>query len=130
VGCGNPRQLAPTASCVTLTHQALPDVSITTNRAPLKTAWAYAVARRLGFDVEEALSLAHVYVHIGSLKHALALGNVLNAHDTRDAEEEIRELPGESSYHVPGTRKRERERDVVEEKVGSSQPWVGLLRSK
>ena len=110
-----------------LTYQALLAVSVTVNRAPIKTAWAYCVARRLGFDVEESLSLAHVYVHIGSLKHALSLGNILNAQETRDAENEIRELPGESDYHVPGKRKRE---EVEEKKVGSSQPWVGLLRSK
>lgn len=93
----------------------------------MKTAWAYVVARRAGFDVEESLSLAHVYVHIGSLKHALALGNILNAAETRAAEEEIRELPGESAYHVPGS---SRKKEVVEKSVGSSQPWVHLLKSK
>lgn len=102
-------------------------MNVTVNRAPIKTAWAYCVARRLGFDVEESLSLAHVYVHIGSLKHALTLGNILNAQETRDAEEEIRELPGESAYHTPGKRKR---KDAEESVVGSSQPWVGLLKTK
>lgn len=104
---------------------------MTVNRAPVKTAWAYSVARRRGFDVEESLSLAHVYVHIGSLKHALALGNILDAEQTKDAEEEIRELPGEADYRRPySSPQKKRRGEVVEKAVGSSQPWVGLLKSK
>ncbi|BEI80468.1 hypothetical protein CcaverHIS002_0109970 [Cutaneotrichosporon cavernicola] len=76
-------------------EQLIP-VTVTVNRAPVKTAWAYTVARRLGFDAQESLSLAHVYVHIGSMKHALNLGNIYDAAQTRDAEDEIRELPGEA----------------------------------
>lgn len=114
------------------TQQLIP-ITVTCNRAPIKTAWAYTVARRLGFDAQEALSLAHVYVHIGSMKHALALGNIYDAAQTRDAEEEIRELPGEHDYKRPGapTSPVRRRWEKPEPKaVGSSQPWVMLLRSK
>lgn len=79
--------------------------------------------------MQESLSLAHVYVHIGSLKHALALGNILSPEKTRDAEEEIRELPGEADYRKPYTSPHKRKR-FEDKAVGSSQPWVGLLRSK
>lgn len=103
---------------------------MTVNRAPIKTAWAYTAARRRGFDVQESLSLAHVYVHIGSLKHALALGNILDPEQTRDAEEEIRELPGEAGYRRPGHSPQKRKWETEEKPVGSSQPWVGLLRSR
>ncbi|KLT41565.1 hypothetical protein CC85DRAFT_320100 [Cutaneotrichosporon oleaginosum] len=113
-------------------EQLIP-VTVTVNRAPVKTAWAYTVARRLGFDAQEALSLAHVYVHIGSMKHALSLGNIYNAQQTHEAEEEIRELPGEADYRRPGAptspQKRRGRGEVVEKAVGSSQPWVMLLRT-
>lgn len=113
--------------------EAVLPVSLTCNRAPIKTAWCYAVARRLGFDVAEALSIAHVYVHISSLKHALGLGNILDAQQTREAEEEIRELPGEHDYRKPADNSRSwrHNRDAkVEKAVGSSQPWVGILKAK
>ncbi len=109
-------------------------MTVTVNRAPVKTAWAYTVARRLGFDAQESLSLAHVYVHIGSMKHALALGNIYDAQQTREAEEEIRELPGEAEYRRPGApaspKPKRRWAEPVEKAVGSSQPWVMLLRTK
>ncbi|GMK57676.1 hypothetical protein CspeluHIS016_0405100 [Cutaneotrichosporon spelunceum] len=114
-------------------EQLIP-VTVTVNRAPVKTAWAYTVARRLGFDVQESLSLAHVYVHIGSMKHALALGNIYDAAQTRDAENEIRELPGEAGYRRPGApnspQKRKGWQETVGKPVGSSQPWVMLLGTK
>ncbi|KAL1412956.1 hypothetical protein Q8F55_000705 [Vanrija albida] len=116
-----------------LDPERLLDVSVTVNRAPVKTAWAYAVARRRGFDAQEALSIAHVYVHIGSLKHALALGNVLNAQEAREAEDEIRELPGEENYRrderQDWRKKRRGELEPVVS-VSSGQPWVGLMRQK
>ncbi|TXT13506.1 hypothetical protein VHUM_00873 [Vanrija humicola] len=117
-----------------LDPERLLDVSVTVNRAPVKTAWAYAVARRRGFDAQEALSIAHVYVHISSLKHALVLGNVLNAQQTREAEEEIRELPGEENYRRPDDanawRKRRRGEAEPAVSVSSGQPWVGIMRAK
>jgi hypothetical protein len=51
------------------------------------------VAETIGFDRQEALSLAHVHVHISSLKHALMLGNILNPQETKEAQEEMAELP-------------------------------------
>jgi hypothetical protein len=73
--------------------EALIPISITTNRAPVKTAWAFVVSERLGFDRQEALSIAHVFVHFSSMKHALMLGNIYNKQETREAEEEMAELP-------------------------------------
>lgn len=120
--------------------QKLIPLTVTTNRAPVKTAWAYTVAQRLGFDVQESLSIAHVYVHISSLKHAIMLGNILNPKETKEGLEEIRELPGMSSWGMKGKaretewerrarEKEEKERKERDEK-GSSQPWVGMLRAK
>ncbi|ORX37955.1 hypothetical protein BD324DRAFT_410162 [Kockovaella imperatae] len=116
-------------------------VSITVNRAPLKTAWAYTVALRLGFDIEEALSIAHVYVHLSSLRHALMLGNILNKQETKEAEEELAELPGGDDQKWSLKRKKVHDTNSrdwrnkgkeksVSEIVGSSQPWVQILRAK
>lgn len=112
--------------------QSLIPVTLTTNRAPVKTAWAYTVARRLGFDLQEALSIAHVYVHFSSLKHALKLGNILNAQETKDAEEEIMELPGQEKDPSTGNKGKGRMWGNAKEGVRgqSSQPWVGILRAR
>lgn len=102
---------------------------MTVNRAPVKCAWTYVVARRLGFDAQEALSIAQVHVHISSLKHALFLGNVLNAQQVKEAEDEIRELPGEHDFKAKVTTK-DWKRAKPQPAVGSSQPWVGIMNSK
>ncbi|KAL7424929.1 hypothetical protein Q5752_000616 [Cryptotrichosporon argae] len=113
-------------------EQLIP-VTVTVNRAPVKTAWAYAVARRLGFSAAEALSLAHVHVHIASMKHALSVGGILNAQEEREAREELEELGenvrGKVKVEQDKSRRGWREEKVVLA-VGSSQPWVSLLRSK
>lgn len=95
---------------------------------------------KLGFDVQEALSIAHVYVHLSSLKHALMLGNILNKEETKEAQDELAELPGDEGkgrwYSKPSEKKRKLrpgEKDEKEEQtkaIGSSQPWVGILRAK
>lgn len=113
-------------------------LTVTVNRAPVKTAWAYVVARRMGFDVQESLSIAHVYVHISSLKHALMLGNILNPAEAREAEEEISELPGENGGMADGKGGAGRNKGKGKvwgharegERGGSSQPWVGILGAK
>jgi hypothetical protein len=116
--------------------EALIPISITTNRAPVKTAWAFVVSERLGFDRQEALSIAHVFVHFSSMKHALMLGNIYNKQETREAEEEMAELPDGAKWvkKKPETtwnrKKRGREEEKEAEAVQSSQPWVGLLRAK
>ncbi|EIW71720.1 hypothetical protein TREMEDRAFT_28164 [Tremella mesenterica DSM 1558] len=112
--------------------ESLIPLTVTTNRAPVKTAWVFVVAQRMGFDTQESLSIAHVYVHLSSLKHALMLGNILTPQETKEAEEELRELPGEekrrkvSSGKLRGRGRKEEEDDV---KVGSSQPWVGIMKA-
>jgi len=95
----------------------------------------------MGFDTQEALSIAHVYVHLSSMRHALKLGNIYNKEETREAEDELAELPG-ADVRVGGRREdkwaargrgrgrgRDKE-DTRENVVGSSQPWVGILRAK
>jgi len=117
-------------------QQVLIPVSITTNRAPVKTAWAFVVCERLGFDRQEALSLAHVFVHFSSLKHALMLGNILNKQETKEAEEEMAELPDGAKWIkkkpevIWNKKKRGREDEKEADAMQSSQPWVGLLRAK
>jgi hypothetical protein len=93
----------------------------------------------MGFDPQEALSIAHVYVHLSSMRHALKLGNIYNKEETREAEDELAELPGadvrvgakvEDKWAARGRgggRGKEEKRESV---VGSSQPWVGILRAK
>jgi hypothetical protein len=120
--------------------QVLIPVSVTVNRAPVKTAWAYTVALRMGFDVQEALSIAHVYVHLSSMKHALMLGNILNKEETKAAEEELRELPGDEPWFLKkkaekeaqskyGWNRKGKQKEVANP-IGSSQPWVGILKAK
>ncbi len=101
---------------------------------------------KMGFDIQESLSIAHVYVHLSSLKHALRLGNILNKEETKEAEDELAELPGEENGWL--ARKKEREqggkgkgkgrsgwgrdkgRSEEDAVIGSSQPWVGILRAR
>ncbi|WWC73474.1 uncharacterized protein I206_107444 [Kwoniella pini CBS 10737] len=122
-------------------EQLLP-LTLTTNRAPVSTAWAYTISRRLGFDVAESLSLAHVYVHISSLKHALMLGHILNEIETREAKEEIEDLPG-GEINLPSNIRRQDKAKIRKKHFGqkhvaeeeskvireSSQPWVGIMRA-
>lgn len=96
----------------------------------------------MGFDIQESLSIAHVFVHLSSLKHALMLGNILNKEETKEAEDELAELPGEENGWL--AKKKEREspkkakgamgwrREVKDDRnvIGSSQPWVGILRAR
>ncbi|KAG2056353.1 hypothetical protein BDR06DRAFT_1006064 [Suillus hirtellus] len=44
------------------------------NRAPLMTAWATVVAERLGFEREEALSIASVYTEMNAISKGVSLG--------------------------------------------------------
>lgn len=84
--------------------------------------------------------MAHVYVHLSSLKHALMLGNILNKQETAAAQEELNELPGadpdrwkkkEDRIRGPGWKGKQRaEAEAAQAKVGSSQPWVGILRAR
>jgi hypothetical protein len=64
------------------------------------------------------------------------LGNILNKQETREAEEEMSELPDGAKWVKKkpeaqwSGRKRGREEDKEQEATQSSQPWVGLLRAK
>ena len=77
------------------------------------------------------------------MKHALMLGNILNKEETREAEAEVRELPGLERWGKKTERDRGREswrgkgrgRGGMGEKeevksIGSSQPWVEIMRSR
>ncbi|KAF7332077.1 Glutamine synthetase [Mycena kentingensis (nom. inval.)] len=46
------------------------------NRAPLLTAWATLVAEKLGFQREEALSIASVYTEINAISKGISLGKL------------------------------------------------------
>lgn len=127
--------------CGVADGKAILPITITTNRAPVKTAWAYVVCRRLGFDAQESLSIAHVYVHINSLKHALMLGNILNPRETKEAEEELAELPGYKAVTVDENdrwarrdkgkgKRRGYERITNKADQGNSQPWVEIMNTK
>ncbi|ODO00659.1 hypothetical protein L198_02982 [Cryptococcus wingfieldii CBS 7118] len=117
--------------------EQLRGVKITTNRAPVKTAWAYTIALRLGFSHPESLSLAQAYVHINSLKHALKLGGILGEQEAKEARRELEELPGGADMSRLGREKRQKTargsggRDVPFVGVGdSAQPWVDILGAK
>ncbi|WVR08251.1 hypothetical protein IAU60_005298 [Kwoniella sp. DSM 27419] len=127
---------------VTDLEQLVP-LTLTTNRAPVSTAWAYVISRRLGFDQSESLSIAHVYVHISSLKHALMLGNILGEQETREARMEVEELPGgekelpaklrrnkDDEKRRGGWRGKAKGRETVRDVASSAQPWVQLMRAK
>ncbi|THH05629.1 hypothetical protein EW146_g9851, partial [Bondarzewia mesenterica] len=44
------------------------------NRAPIMMAWAFIVAERLGFQREEALSIASVYTEMNAISKGISLG--------------------------------------------------------
>ncbi|KAJ8587433.1 hypothetical protein M405DRAFT_310780 [Rhizopogon salebrosus TDB-379] len=57
-----------------LDEEVLKTKSTVVNRAPLMTAWATIVAERLGFEREEALSIASVYTEMNAISKGVALG--------------------------------------------------------
>ncbi|KAH9844273.1 uncharacterized protein C8Q71DRAFT_793820 [Rhodofomes roseus] len=48
--------------------------STAVNRAPIMMAWAFVVAERLGFQREEALSIASVYTEMNAITKGVSLG--------------------------------------------------------
>lgn len=64
------------------------------------------------------------------------LGNILNQQETREAEEEVADLPDGAQWIKKKVepkaygRKRAREEELEQSTAASSQPWVGLLRAK
>ncbi|OWZ77809.1 hypothetical protein C365_03564 [Cryptococcus neoformans Bt85] len=110
----------------------LQGIRVITNRAPVKTAWAYSICMRLGFTHLESLSFAQAYVHINSLKHALMLGNILGEEETREAQRELEDLPDgeQGSWSKKRGRKPGKDQVTATVAVRSSQPWVGILGSK
>ncbi|KAL4076062.1 hypothetical protein J3A83DRAFT_4089915 [Scleroderma citrinum] len=64
------------------------------NRAPLMTAWAMIVAERLGFQREEALSIASVYTEMNAVTKGVSLGLI-----DESRKKEIETLPeGKQPY--------------------------------
>ncbi|KAK7060563.1 hypothetical protein VNI00_001329 [Paramarasmius palmivorus] len=57
-----------------LDEEILKTKSTVVNRAPLMTAWATVVAERMGFQREEALSIASVYTEMNALSKGVSLG--------------------------------------------------------
>ncbi|KGB78053.2 hypothetical protein CNBG_4140 [Cryptococcus deuterogattii R265] len=113
-------------------REQLQGIRVITNRAPVKTAWAYVICMRLGFNHLESLSFAQAYVHINSLKHALMLGNILGEEETRDAQMELEDLPdgGQGNWSKKKSTRPGRDQITPTAAMGSSQPWVGILGSK
>jgi hypothetical protein len=61
------------------------------------------------------------------------LGNILNAGETREAEAELRELPvelGRGGWRGRGKGKSKADEEEAAAVIGSSQPWVGILRAR
>ncbi|TFY56315.1 hypothetical protein EVJ58_g7720 [Rhodofomes roseus] len=54
--------------------QILMKKSTAVNRAPIMMAWAFVVAERLGFQREEALSIASVYTEMNAITKGVSLG--------------------------------------------------------
>lgn len=48
--------------------------STVVNRAPIMTAWSFIVAERLGFQREEALSIASVYTEMNAISKGVSIG--------------------------------------------------------
>ncbi|KAG0709713.1 hypothetical protein DFH29DRAFT_885492 [Suillus ampliporus] len=57
-----------------LDEAVLKTKSTVVNRAPLMTAWATVVAERLGFERQEALSIASVYTEMNAISKGVSLG--------------------------------------------------------
>ncbi|KAJ7228585.1 hypothetical protein GGX14DRAFT_547571 [Mycena pura] len=57
-----------------LDEDILKTKSTVVNRAPLLTAWATLVAERLGFQREEALSIASVYTEMNAISKGVSMG--------------------------------------------------------
>ena len=112
------------------------------------TAWAYIIAEKMGFERVEALSLgelvfffhhiswvhllklsslrvASVFTSITSTHHALALGNVYNDKERRDAELEVSFVPGGGSGKGRSSKAADEEREG-----GYAQPWVSIMGRK
>ncbi|KAI3612201.1 hypothetical protein WG66_012156 [Moniliophthora roreri] len=65
----------------TVDEEVLQTKSTVVNRAPLMTAWATVVAERMGFQREEALSIASVYTEMNALSKGVSLGIFENGKD-------------------------------------------------
>ncbi|EIN10463.1 hypothetical protein PUNSTDRAFT_100008 [Punctularia strigosozonata HHB-11173 SS5] len=57
-----------------LDEEVLRSKSAVVNRAPLMTAWATVVAEALGFQREEALSIASVYTEMNAISKGVSIG--------------------------------------------------------
>ncbi|KAF7292392.1 Glutamine synthetase [Mycena chlorophos] len=57
-----------------LDEEVLKTKSTVVNRAPLLTAWATLVAERVGFQREEALSIASVFTELNAISKGIAIG--------------------------------------------------------
>ncbi|CCM03183.1 uncharacterized protein FIBRA_05305 [Fibroporia radiculosa] len=63
-----------TYGCLFSDAQILKPKFTVVNRAPIMMAWAFVVAERLGFQREEALSIASVYTEMNAISKGVSLG--------------------------------------------------------
>ncbi|KIP10711.1 hypothetical protein PHLGIDRAFT_100851 [Phlebiopsis gigantea 11061_1 CR5-6] len=57
-----------------LDEEVLRSKFVVVNRAPIMMAWSFVVAERLGFQREEALSIASVYTEMNAISKGVAIG--------------------------------------------------------
>ncbi|EJD53607.1 hypothetical protein AURDEDRAFT_95872 [Auricularia subglabra TFB-10046 SS5] len=57
-----------------LDEEAIQSESVITNRAPVMTAWAMIVGERMGFQREEALSIASAYTEMNAISKGVSIG--------------------------------------------------------
>ncbi|KAJ7129582.1 hypothetical protein C8R44DRAFT_82192 [Mycena epipterygia] len=81
-----------------LDEEILKTKTTVVNRAPLMTAWSTLVAERLGFQREEALSIASVYTELNAISKGVSMG-----------------------IYKKGTER------AMEAPIGGSQPYVELM---
>ncbi|KAH7914198.1 hypothetical protein BJ138DRAFT_1057479 [Hygrophoropsis aurantiaca] len=78
-----------------MNEEVLKTKSTFVNRAPLMAAWATVVAERLGFEREEALSIASVYTEMNAISKGVAIGVY-----SSDKTKETSSIPGAVQPYV------------------------------
>ncbi|PCH41074.1 hypothetical protein WOLCODRAFT_162792 [Wolfiporia cocos MD-104 SS10] len=71
-----------------LDEQVLSTKFAVVNRAPIMMAWAFVVSERLGFQREEALSIASVYTEMNAITKGVSLG-IFDKHKGRGMEASV-----------------------------------------
>ena len=73
-------------------------LTVTVNRAPVLTLWAAVVARRLGFDWDEALNLGRAVAGLNAYSKGICLGLFTPA--PKEVNEQKRKLKEGERLHI------------------------------